>query len=729
MANFPGLVLTAAGRNLQAKAQIGTKLTFTRVALGDGSSTDWEAMTSLANEMQSLAIQEFEATDDGLSRMRVIMTNEGVTNGFFVRELGVFARDPDTGEEALYSYTNAGGQPDFLPAGGGATLVENVFDLYTVVGNAQNVTAVINDYITIATKQDIDVIRPMLLPDEGTTHQMLRKRSNADGDTEWFDPLEGVSIQLQSIEERRIAVDGQRTFALGIVTTQGLAVYVNGERYGRSRWQALGATQMRFTVALNDGDEVLFVKNEETGEFEEARISLTGEGLIFPGTSNDYTITDYDAFAEYEVSASQGTVTRAGPVITVELAPEQADGAMDINIARDGRGATYAIAIGAPRVQRPQVTYPGGGDTGIDLQPTFSATGFATYPENFDAQASSTWVVARDAELTDIVKEFTSATALSSWRPDEPLPLNEDLFVSVVYTGDSLGDSEPAPAVAFRTTDQYIMQPTITSPVDGATDIPEQPILETSAFATFPAGVDTHRASSWWLYDDQNNVAWQSLNNTSNLTSIAIPAGVIEEGKTYRPEAQHHGDSLPDSARSEPVSFTTSNSFIPENDASGTAFGGGYFAQRMVDEVGAPYALVVASKADGEASGTMTWQDAVNYCEGLTIGGRNDWRLPTVDECRALYWELKPTTYSNDTSYGASSLIDPPTSNYTSDNPSQTAITAFREGGAEAFIANLYWSATVSGSGAYRVGFYNGTEGLVSKTSSGYVRAVRREYF
>ena len=258
MANFPGLVLTQAGRNLQAKAQIGAALTFTRVALGDGTSTAPDAMSALANELLSLSIQAFEVVGDGTSRMRVIMTNEALQSGFFVRELGVFAEDPDTGEEQLYSYTNAGNQPDFLPAGGGATLVENVFDLYTVVGNAQNVTAKINDYITIATKQDIDVIRPMLLPDEGTTHQLLRKRSNAAGDTEWFDPLEGVAIQLQSIEERRIAVEGQRTFALGTVTTQGLAVYVNGERYGRNRWQALGATQMRFTVELNDGDEVLF---------------------------------------------------------------------------------------------------------------------------------------------------------------------------------------------------------------------------------------------------------------------------------------------------------------------------------------------------------------------------------------------------------------------------------------------------------------------------------------
>lgn len=655
MANFPGLVLTQDGRTLQAKAQIGASLTFTRVALGDGLSSAPDAMTDLANERLSLSIQDFEVVGDGTSRMRVIMTNEALVNGFFVRELGVFARDPDTNEEKLYSYTNAGEQPDFLPAGGGATLVENVFDLYTVVGNAQNVTAVINDYITIATKQDIDAIRPMLVPEGGTVNQLMRKASNEEGDTEWFTPEEGIGVQVESREERRVAVEGQRTFALTTTTTQGLAVYVNGERVSRHRWQALGATQMRFVMELAAGDEVLFVQNEEVGEIEVGRVSLDGPALVYPGTTNEYAITDYDGFAQYEVSATRGTLTRNGGELTLELAADEPDGPLDINIARDGVGVTYALAVGAPRVRTPQITFPGGGDTGVDLQPTFTATAFDTYPANFDTHASSTWIVARDEALTDIVAEVTSSESLTSFRPDEPLPLDTDLYVGVTYTGDTLGDSDPAAPVAFRTTDQYIRQPAITAPADGETDVPEQPVLQTSAFATFPAGVDTHRATSWWLYDSLGNIIWQSLNNTSARTQIALPAGVLEEGKTYRPEAQHHGNSLPSSDRTAPVTFTTSDTFVPEDGAEGEPFGGGYFTARMKDENGDWYALVTAPFAEGsQGSSTVTWSAAKAFCEGLTIGGHNDWQLPTRDECRIQYRKFKPGTGSNNTSHGCS---------------------------------------------------------------------------
>lgn len=730
MANFPGLVLTDAGRQLQAKAQIGAALTFSRVGLGDGGADAWESMAALANELLSLSIQDFEVVGDGTSRMRVIMTNEHLESGFFVREMGVFARDPDTGEEVLYSYTNAGGQPDFLPAGGGATLVENVFDLYTVVGNAQNVTAVINDYITIATKQDVDEIRPLLLPTGGLVGQQPRKASNADGDVEWFDPAEGVDLRMSSVEERRIAIEGQRTFGLTTTTTQGLGIYVNGARMGRNRWQPLGSTQMRFNTPLVDGDEVLFVQNEETGEVRDPRVSLTGDDLIYPGTENVYVVTDYDAFASYEVTASRGSVSRNGEAIMLTLAADEPDGSLDLNITRDGTGITYSLAVGAPIVRQPELISPGSGDTGVELTPTLATASFSTYPDAFDDHASSDWQVATDEAFADIVWSAMGSTSLTAAQvPADALPLNTQLYARARHNGATLGASGWSAVVAFTTTDQYIVRPEVVSPVNNATGIPESPIIEASAFVTHPAGVDTHYATSWRLRESGGSVVWESLADTANLNAVAIPAGVMQESTAYSVEAQYIGNSLPNSEWSATVTFTTSSSFIPENDAAGEPFGGGYFAQRMVDEVGAPYALVVASKADGEASGTMTWQDAVNYCEGLTIGGRNDWRLPTVDECRALYWELKPTTYSNDTSYGASSLIDPPTSNYTSGNPSQTAIDAFKDGGAEAFIASHYWSATVSGSSAYRVHFTNGNELLSSKTFSFYVRAVRREYF
>ncbi|MAF06173.1 DUF1566 domain-containing protein [Herbaspirillum sp.] len=160
---------------------------------------------------------------------------------------------------------------------------------------------------------------------------------------------------------------------------------------------------------------------------------------------------------------------------------------------------------------------------------------------------------------------------------------------------------------------------------------------------------------------------------------------------------------------------------------------GGYFSGIMYTEAaggGQRYALVVSPKAEGSNSGnTAAWDSAISYAAGLNIGGYTDWKLPDLDEMRILYRAFKPTTESNDTSYGATDRVDPPLSNYTSGNPAQTALTGFQEGGSEAFVTSYYWSATESGSSAWRVYIDGGGENLGFKTSNIYVRSVRRVYF
>jgi len=161
MADFRGTILTQRGRNLLAKAQTGTTLTFTRVKIGDGlwpSNTDPTQLNDLVSPKLNLPIQEIRVVGDGTVRLRFVLTNTGLSEGFFMREIGIYAQDPDIGE-ILYAVAYAGDRADFIPADG-VTKVENIVDIYTVIANAQNVTAVISDTVVLATRQDIDVIKP-----------------------------------------------------------------------------------------------------------------------------------------------------------------------------------------------------------------------------------------------------------------------------------------------------------------------------------------------------------------------------------------------------------------------------------------------------------------------------------------------------------------------------------------------------------------------------------------
>ena len=157
MSNFSGTILTNLGKQVIAQSLTGKQFEITKVVLGDGiwnENTNPEELTSLISPKLTLPIADKEENGDTV-RIRVLLTNEGVTEGFFIRELGVIAEDKTTGEEILYAVAYAD-PADYLPAGDSSTKVEAGFDIYVVVANSPNITVRVSDTIVLATKQDIE---------------------------------------------------------------------------------------------------------------------------------------------------------------------------------------------------------------------------------------------------------------------------------------------------------------------------------------------------------------------------------------------------------------------------------------------------------------------------------------------------------------------------------------------------------------------------------------------
>lgn len=145
MAQYTGMILTKKGRDLQAKAEAGATLSLTKVKIGDGQlgqGQSLEDLNDLINPLKTLAISSIQAENGGLCRIRTNITNLGITQGFYVREVGLFATDPDVGE-ILYAITTAT-SADYLPPEGGVTVVNNQFDIIVVVGNASTIKATIS---------------------------------------------------------------------------------------------------------------------------------------------------------------------------------------------------------------------------------------------------------------------------------------------------------------------------------------------------------------------------------------------------------------------------------------------------------------------------------------------------------------------------------------------------------------------------------------------------------
>ena len=156
MAQYDGMVLTNDGINLLAKCQLGQKIEFTKVLIGDGRVPDgkvFQDMTELVNTKLALGIQNVDFVEDGRVDVTAIINNNGLETGFFVREIGLFAKPVD-GAEILYAYTNAGDYADYLPNAKVNEVTDQIV-VQSIITNKENVVININDNFVVATKADL----------------------------------------------------------------------------------------------------------------------------------------------------------------------------------------------------------------------------------------------------------------------------------------------------------------------------------------------------------------------------------------------------------------------------------------------------------------------------------------------------------------------------------------------------------------------------------------------
>lgn len=148
-----GSIMTRNGLDVLAKALAGKELQYTRVAFGDSmvdekfiEVTDTEAVefNALLHERKDFPMVDVSFTGGGTCTIKVAVNNEDVNEGFWIREIGVFALDPDTGEEILYCYKNFGVLANYLPSNKSDIKWTVYLNIITVVDNATNVTAIID---------------------------------------------------------------------------------------------------------------------------------------------------------------------------------------------------------------------------------------------------------------------------------------------------------------------------------------------------------------------------------------------------------------------------------------------------------------------------------------------------------------------------------------------------------------------------------------------------------
>lgn len=98
MATWDNVVYTTLGLNLMAKLQTGATLEITRAVGGDGH-TSADALTALTEvtARQTLTLSNVVYKGSGQALLPVTLYNRGLTAGYPLRQIGIYAADPDDG--------------------------------------------------------------------------------------------------------------------------------------------------------------------------------------------------------------------------------------------------------------------------------------------------------------------------------------------------------------------------------------------------------------------------------------------------------------------------------------------------------------------------------------------------------------------------------------------------------------------------------------------------------
>lgn len=117
---YNNATLTASGTSLlQSLALTAGVLTITRIVTGDGSYVDGEDLvskTELKNPLQDFPCHQIERDTNDQIRIMTVATNDGLDTGYYMTEMGIFARG-ESGDEILLAIAVAynPAEADYMP--------------------------------------------------------------------------------------------------------------------------------------------------------------------------------------------------------------------------------------------------------------------------------------------------------------------------------------------------------------------------------------------------------------------------------------------------------------------------------------------------------------------------------------------------------------------------------------------------------------------------------------
>lgn len=163
--NNGGTIITRKGLQLIAKLVAGEKqLVFSKVKVGTGLPEDKNPydFTDLIHYKMDGMIAEY-GFDEETQNAYVVMqiSNNNVSQSFVMTEIGLYAQDLDN-QDILYAYVDLSDDPNYIMAMENGRMKTVQIKLHVIVGEATNITAIINP-LSQVTRKEFDKVTGQLL--------------------------------------------------------------------------------------------------------------------------------------------------------------------------------------------------------------------------------------------------------------------------------------------------------------------------------------------------------------------------------------------------------------------------------------------------------------------------------------------------------------------------------------------------------------------------------------
>lgn len=314
-------------------------------------------------------------------------------------------------------------------------------------------------------------------------------------------------------------------------------------------------------------------------------VIVAGSADIWEGESTQLLIQDWHTY-EW-ASEVKVRITDAGGADRTALwtvTPNLTTGRIDLTAPQVDADQTYGVAVqvwehglvrskwtqpltinvGDVPINRPAITAPAAGATGVGETPTITTGAFSADADQ--THADTQMQIATDTGFAAIVRDTGSLGPVTAYEvPPGILTTGHVYYVRARHKGSDGNWSPWSPVSSFFTAASfiYVDRPVNTSPVAGAGEIGETPTLAASAYSTNGTGNHAHTRFQVDVAGGDFSAPVHDSGLLDAVTDYAVPAGVLDVDTQYIWRVQYTDDSAGPVASewSSPTAFTTAAIF------------------------------------------------------------------------------------------------------------------------------------------------------------------------